>query len=171
MPLTVAVWTLMPLSMLAPQASAASAGTWATEESGPLTGPGLVNSYFSGNCTFAAPSGGTGQCLIDLHFQSATYDFACTLDVTVSNWTSAPTQAGGPDGFWLNSGTVTASAPTSQEASQCATRSVPVGATNPSTGEIVSPIDTLVPFAVGTYLFTRFGQLQAAATVQVTFTP
>jgi hypothetical protein len=89
--------------------------------------------------------------------------------VTVSNWTSAPTHPGGPNGFWLNSGTVIGKAPTQKEATECASYSTPPGALS-SSGTIVSPIDTSVPVAQGTYHFNNFGQLKADATVQVTLT-
>lgn len=157
---------LLTMSLyLSPSASAFTG--WNVTFNGPLTGLGLTNSSVSGSCTFPGQqSGSSGSCSFTLTLQSSTFNFVCKVKVAVATWSAQPIQAGGKNGFWIDSGQLTAAAPGHKEASLCAQESVLPGTLGP-TGAIVSPLDTTVVAAVGTQQKIDFGQIPGSITVVV----
>lgn len=96
-------------------------------------------------------------------------EFTCIMDLQVTGW-NEKTLASGLPGFVVDSGHVGVSAPTANEGEFCIYVSFPAGTVNPYTGNVIAPINTLIPAAVGTYSLNGYGQLKAQASVIMTFT-
>jgi hypothetical protein len=164
------IGTFPGLVPVADAQSSSGGAIWTTQIAGAITTPSLTGSHFTNSCTFNGNSSGTGNCSISLYMQMATSSFTCAMKIALTQWSTGLIGPSGPVGFYLDSGQVSATAPTLADESLCIYDSFPAGTVDVSTGDFVSPVNTRVPAAPGHYTFSGYGQLSANAQGTVTYT-